>query len=377
VHSLSKHQSKALAKPGPDKPSHVGVQDVADALGISRGTVDRALNGRHDVNPETKLRVLRAAQKLGYRPNLAARYLSSSKPMTIGLAIPHEVAYFYDEVREGIFDAASIFEPLGVKILHRPYKCFGQHETEAVRDMLREEISGLVISPAYPNRLLPCIEEATRRNVPVVCVATDAPGTKRLTSVSVNPLVSGALAGELMGYFLPENAEVIVFIGIHATVDHEQKLQSFRTSFRSFCPKGKIGAVVEAHDDATEAYQKSRKVLAQHPAVKGIYVATANSMPVIRAMEELGRTHKIKVITTDLFPAMFPHIRSSTIAATIHQRAREQGAIAFQAIVRFLTEKVQPAPQISINPAIVMRSNLDLFIPQGSSANEVGTRQEA
>ena len=373
---MAQQQSKAPAKPASISSSRVGVQDVADALGISRGTVDRALNGRHGVNPETKLRVLRAAQKLGYRPNLAARYLSSSKPITIGLAIPREVAYFYDEVRDGIFEAASIFEPLGVKILHRPYKCFGQHEFEAVRDVLQEEISGLVISPAYPNRLLPCIEEAARRNVPVVCVATDAPGTKRLTSISVNPLVSGALAGELLGYFLPDNAEVIVFIGMHATADHEQKLQSFRTSFRSFCPKGRIAAVVEAHDDATEAYRKSRSVLEQHQAVKGIYVATANSMPVIRAMEELGRTRKIKVITTDLFPAMFPHLRSSAIAATIYQRAREQGAMAFQAIVRFLTEKLQPAPQISINPAIVMRSNLDLFIPQEPSASEVSVRRQ-
>src|SRR5260370_19048027 len=113
-----------------------------------------------------------------------------------------------------------------------------------------------------------------------------------------------------MGYFLPENAEVIVFIGIHATVAHKQKLQSFRTSFRSFCPKGKIGAVVEAHDDAAEAYQKSRKVLDGHPAVNGIYVATANSMPVIRAMEQLRRTHKIKVITAELFPGVVPHMRS-------------------------------------------------------------------
>jgi LacI family transcriptional regulator len=217
---------------------------------------------------------------------------------------------------------------------------------------------------------LPYIEEATRRHIPVVCVATDAPGTKRLTSISVNPVVSGALAGELMGYFLRDNAEVIVFIGMHATVDHEQKLHSFRSSFGSFCPKGEIIAIVETHDEATEAYLKSRKVLEEHGSVKGIYVATANSMPVIRALDELGLARKIKVIGTDLFPAMFPHIRSSTIAATIHQRAHEQGARALQAIVRFLTEKLQPADQISINPTIVMRSNLDLFIPQDSSARE-------
>lgn len=359
----------------PDRPvktgsSQIGVQEVADSLGISRGTVDRALHNRTGVSSRTKRKVLRAAEKLGYRPNLAARYLSSSKRITIGVAIPREVAYFYDEVREGIFEAAAVFEPLGIKILHRPYDRFGPHEIKALRDVLQEDISGLIISPAYPNKLLPYIEDATRRNIPVVCVATDAPGTKRLTSISVNPKVSGALAGELMGHFLRDAAQVIVFIGMHATVDHEQKVHSFRSSFRAFCPKGEIVSIVETHDEPGEAYSKCRKVLDQHPSVKGIYVATANSIPVIKALEESGLANRIKVIGTDLFPAMVPYIRSSTIAATIHQRAREQGARALQATVRFLTEKLHPASQISINPAIVMRSNLDLFAPDGALTGE-------
>lgn len=374
---MTKHRPNPSTKPATSGASRVGVQDIADALGISRGTVDRALNEREGVSAETKRQVLRIAEKLGYRPNLAARYLSSSKHVTIGLAIPREVASFYDKVREGIFEAASMFEPLGVKILHRPYNRFGQNEIEAIRDILQEDVSGLVISPAYPNRLTPLIEEAASRNIPVVCVATDAPRTKRLTCISVNPLISGALAGELLGYFLPDGAEVIVFIGMHATVDHEQKLQSFRASFRTFCPKGAIVAVVQTYDEATEAYRKSLNVLNRHPAVKGIYIATANSMPVVQAMEKLGRDRKIKIITTDLFPAIVPHIRSQTIAATIHQKAREQGATAFQTIVRFLTEKIQPASQISINPAVVMRSNLDLFISQESWASNGNVRQKS
>jgi LacI family transcriptional regulator len=95
-------------------------------------------------------------------------------------------------------------------------------------------------------------------------------------------------------------------------------------------------------------------------------VATANSMPVIKALEESGLAGNIKVIGTDLFPAMFPYIRSGTIAATIDQRAREQGARALQTTVRFLTEKLQPAAQISIDPTIVMRGNLDLYATNGS-----------
>ena len=324
------------------------------------------MHNRPGVSATTKRKVLRAAEKLGYRPNLAARFLSSSKRITIGVAVPREVAYFYDEVREGIFEAARVFEPLGVKIINRPYDRFGAGELEALRDVLHEDISGLIISPAYPKNLSRHIDEAARRNVPVVCVASDAPGTKRLTSISVNPLVSGALAGELMGHFLGDANQVIVFIGMHATVDHEQKLQSFRSSFRTFCPRGKVASIVETHDEPTEAYRKCRKVLERYPLVKGIYVATANSMPVIKALEESGLAGKIKVIGTDLFPAMFPYIRSGTIAATIHQRAREQGARALQATVRFLTEKLQPPTQISVTPTIVMRSNLGLFTANGS-----------
>jgi LacI family transcriptional regulator len=97
-------------------------------------------------------------------------------------------------------------------------------------------------------------------------------------------------------------------------------------------------------------------------------------MPVIKALEELRLAGKIKVIATDVFPALFPHIRSSTIAATIHQRAREQGATALQVIMRFLTEKLRPPAQISINPAIVMRSNLELFLPQDRTAGQPSFR---
>ncbi len=337
------------------------MQEIADSLGISRGTVDRALHNRPGVNSSTKRKVLRAAEKLGYRPNLAARFLSSSKRITIGVVLPREVAYFYDQVLEGIFEAATLFEPLGVRIVHYPYDQIGPHEVKAFREVLQQQVSGVIISPAYPNKLLPYIEEASRRNISVVCVATDAPGTRRLTSVSVDPVVSGALAGELMGNFLHDDAHVLVFIGMHATVDHEQKLQSFRSSFREFCPGAQIVGTVETHDKPKEAYMKCRRMLEQHPEVKGIYVATANSMPVMKALEESTLSGTIKVIGTDLFPAMVPYIRSRTIAATIHQRPREQGARALEAMVRFLTDKLRPATQISINPAIVMRSNLDLF----------------
>src|SRR5207244_13525051 len=134
-----------------------------------RGTVDRALHNRDGVHPATRRRVLRAARRLGYRPNLAARYLSSRKHITIGLSLPQEVSHFYDDVREGIFEAASAFEAFGVKILHRPYDRFGPHELESFRDILNEDIRGLVISPAYPSRLRQIGRASCRERVEIEC----------------------------------------------------------------------------------------------------------------------------------------------------------------------------------------------------------------
>jgi len=64
-----------------------GIREIAGALSTSIGTVDRALHDRPGINPKTRKRILEMAKKLGYRPNLAARFLSSRKQVRIGINI--------------------------------------------------------------------------------------------------------------------------------------------------------------------------------------------------------------------------------------------------------------------------------------------------
>src|SRR5260370_35244376 len=116
-----------------------------------------------------------------------------------------------------------------------------------------------------------------------------------------------------MGYFLRDAAQVIVFIGMHATVDHEHKLQSFRSSFRAFCPRGEVASIVETHDEPNEAYLKCRRALEQYPLPKGIYVATANSMPVMKARDESGLPGRIKGVGPALLPAISAFRRTGTV----------------------------------------------------------------
>lgn len=62
-------------------------KELAKICGVSIGTVDRALNGRPGINPETKERILRASRELGYRPHLVARSLKTGRTSTVGVVV--------------------------------------------------------------------------------------------------------------------------------------------------------------------------------------------------------------------------------------------------------------------------------------------------
>lgn len=358
-----------------------GIREIAEALGISIGTVDRALHDRPGISPATRERVLSMAKSLAYQPNLAARYLSSRKNLRIAVALPREIASFWSLVRSGIQDAARRVESTGVEVLYRFYPRLGEGEVEVLERCLAEDVHGVVIAPGQPEALGSLIAAADARGIPVMCVNTDAPGTPRLSAVAVDPLANGSLVGELMGRFLQGRGTVMLVTGLLTTIDHARKLDGFAKAVREMWPSLEVAGVLEAHDSAAEAYDKCRALLARHREIAGVYVSTANSMPVLQALQDEGLESRVTVITTDLFPDLLPHIRSGRVAATIHQRPWTQGRIVFQALHQFLAGGLAPLPFIRLSPHIVMKSNLGLFLDRiragwGEDGEEVPGREE-
>ncbi len=66
-----------------DRPP--GLKQLAASLGISPGTVSKALNNRYGVDPDTRERVLAEAKRIGYVPDAAARRLKSHPLLRAGL----------------------------------------------------------------------------------------------------------------------------------------------------------------------------------------------------------------------------------------------------------------------------------------------------
>ena len=146
----------------------------------------------------TKVRVLQLARTMGYRPNLAARYLSSKKTWRISVNTLKGNTSFWDEVRAGIREEAASILLENVEIEFRTHRRLGEGEEEAFESAIRDQVNGIITFPSRPQILRPWIRRASRAQIPVVCVATDAPHSGRLGIVAVDTLASGSIAAALM-----------------------------------------------------------------------------------------------------------------------------------------------------------------------------------
>ncbi len=125
--------------------------------------------------------------------------------------------------------------------------------------------------------------------------------------------------------------------------------------------------VVESHESAEDAYHQSIGLLRAKTRPDAIYISTANSVPVIRALEELKLLGRVQVIATDLFPELVPLLESGKVLATLYQRPEAQGKIALETLVAHLTDKDKPVKVHRFAPHIILRSNLPLFVSKLSN----------
>jgi LacI family transcriptional regulator len=349
---------------------HASIYKIAEIAKVSIGTVDRALKGRPGIREATRLRVLRIAKQLDYTPHPAARALALGRStLRIGVCIPEEIHFFYDQMRAGIFDEVKLVGGWGIDIVYRPVPALGRSERRELATLLANKVNAIVLTPGSPKVVTPLIDRAERSNVRVVCITTDAPHSRRSSLVSIDPELSGRLAAELMAKFLPPNSETAVITGMLATEEHQRKVEGFCAAFEGDCPGGSVVAVVEAHESEKESYRKTSALIARRQNLRGIYVSTVNCLPVCRALHDSKLTGRVRLITTDLFQEMIPRLEDGTIAASIYQNPYLQGQMAVRSLVDYFINGAPLQPMCYLSPAVILRTNVNLF--REASANGI------
>ncbi len=123
--------------------THIGIKDIAKALGLSMMSVSRAMRGVEGVSAKTRNDILNAAKRMGYRPNRNARSLATAHSTLIGISLPTLFSDVFPEILDGMraaFDHAGFDTVIDTTDYNR------SREADWIERMLDWNAAGLVLS---------------------------------------------------------------------------------------------------------------------------------------------------------------------------------------------------------------------------------------
>jgi LacI family transcriptional regulator len=180
------------------------LRDVAQAAGVSAGTVSNVMNHPEKVSPAVLTRVQAAIDELGFIRNDAARQLRAGRSKTIGLIVLDVRNPFFTDLARGAEDQAAI---AGLSVTLGNSDENSQREATYLDLFEEQRVHGVLISPYGDTTAR--LERLRSRGIPAVLVDRSS-GDSSFSSVSVDDLFGGRLAVE---HLIAGGRKRIAFVG--------------------------------------------------------------------------------------------------------------------------------------------------------------------
>jgi LacI family transcriptional regulator len=205
------------------------ISEVASAAGVSLGTVSNYLNHPHKLADETRERVARAVDELGWVPRMGFRNREREQSGLIGLVLSDLVNPFYADVARGVEAAAA---QAGYSVILSDTGGDATVEDERLRLLAEQRVAGVLITPAGGLPDQHYLELFARQGTHVVLLAQ--PRKREVAAlpwVYVDDVAGGRLAGE---HLLGLGHRRICFV--HRTTNPKQqtseRLEGLRSALR-------------------------------------------------------------------------------------------------------------------------------------------------
>jgi LacI family transcriptional regulator len=318
----------------------VTIKEIAAAAGVSRGTVDRVLHNRKDVNPEVAQQVRELSDKMGYIPNRAGKMLAARKQqIRFGCMLPDIGNPFFDKVIEGFKRAAAELKDYGIKVDIIHLRGFNaQTHIDAIRKMAAAGYSGMCLTTLDVPEIQQEIYTITQNGIPVVSVNTDIPDSGRICYVGTDYIKAGRTAAGMLSLISKNEQKILIISGSFHIRGHNERIKGFRMGLEEHNVPYSIVNTVEAFDDNDDSYKLTRNTLLEHPEITSIFVVAGGVPGAYRAVKELDR-RSIYILAFDELPEIRHAVKEGGIGFTICQEPEMQGYVGVMRLFSWLMEE--------------------------------------
>jgi ribose transport system substrate-binding protein len=225
---------------------------------------------------------------------------------------------YWQEAQAGFQDAGR---GLGVKVeFTGPTSYAPEEELEAFRKAVAARPAGILISPARPELFNKEIDAAVEAGIPVICVDSDAPDSRRILFIGTDNFQAGMESGRRMAEILRGQGQ-IVLITIPGQLNLEERLRGVNETFKKY-PGIKISKTIDDKGDPRIANDGISPMLEAKEKIEGILCLEASGgSGAAEALHRLNLDGKIPIVAMDKSPETLDWISRGVISATITQKS--------------------------------------------------------
>ncbi len=340
------------------------LREIAEAAGISIGTVDRVLHDRGRVSASTKAKVETIIRDSSYKPNMAARQLKLNRPYNFACLIPSlgEDSGYWRIVYAGVQKAARELAPFRVSIKKIEFDRYSESSFhEHIQQLFSAEFDSLLMAPVLPEASMALLHRLPA-DFPVMFFDAQLPGYSPISRIGQNAFQSGTLAGRMLDALATRKGTYCV-ISTHAEDFHIQKrVEGFLSYFASIGAKRNIGTFqcfdIE-HKEKREFFL--RQLLRKHPDVDGIFVTNASAHRVATFVNEDADRH-IATVGYDLVPENARQLKAGLLDVVLSQRPEYQGYESVYQLYSHVVLQQEIEREIIVPIEIFMKENLPVEV---------------
>jgi LacI family transcriptional regulator len=319
------------------------VADIAARAGVGTATVDRVLNNRPGVNPETVKRVLQVVAEVGGPPQ-------RGRPRTVGnfrfaFVLPGAELPFVELVDRQIAQAAGDFRHQRItEVTHRIDTDDPVRFAEQLTALADCEGVALMAPDLPPVKL--AINELVRSGVHVVTLFSDVAGSMRETHIGADSRAAGRTAGLLLGRMAAPGRDTLLLASQATRLSAEiERRIGFAQVIEERFPKLKLLRMPDIPADdagAARALTRFLKKGVEPDALAGLYNVGSGSAGLVRAIAAAGLAGSVGIATHDFTDDHRALLGSGGLAYVLHQDIH-YCVLAAARVLRALCENVRGA----------------------------------
>jgi len=326
--------------------------DVARLAGVSRATVSYVINDdrNHLVSDDTKDRVLKAVEELGYRPNAMAQSLQSGTTRTIGLLIPDMDNPHYWQIAKGM---EAVVQAEGYDLLLISASLDVDRELHGIRALTTRRIDGLCLILSFLSAQSQEIQELVKQSKPIVLMSTSPE-----TSIDGIVLTEETGTRQIMEYLISLGHRDIRFIYGAAGDLGSARLTVFQSMLKSTGVESPGTMIHTCGPSIEDGYQSALELLQQEQRPTALLIINdLLAIGAMRAAADLG-LH----VPNDVSIASFDDTVLSTYTCprltSVAMNADEIGKTAAKIIFKRINDPQQLDPQLeTIHSQLIVRDS--------------------